>query len=65
MKKWLIGKFLPMWAKETVLYENRCLLAENDKLQKKVKELEAYIQGMQVGLHSVKRIRIYNGGGKE
>lgn len=23
MKKWLINNFLPMWAKETVLAENR------------------------------------------
>ena len=65
MKKWLTDKFLPMWAKETVLSENRSLMAQNRKLQQKIEELEAYILGMQTGLRALKRISIYNRGGNE
>lgn len=47
MKNWLINRFLPMWAKETVLRDNRRLQAENNLLQQKNRELESYIRGMQ------------------
>lgn len=63
MRKWLIDRFLPMWAKETVLAENRHLRQENRRLQEKLRQQEAYIQGVQAGLRAVKRISIYNRGG--
>lgn len=50
MKKWLQEGFLPMWAKESVLRDNRMLLRENEALRQQVKELKAYIRGMQAGL---------------
>ena len=50
MKKWLTENFLPLWAKETVLRDNRNLRAENEMLRQKVKELETYIQGIHLGL---------------
>lgn len=62
MKKWLIDRFLPMWAKETVLSENRQLRLENNSLREKLDRQEAYIQGVQAGLRAVKRISIYNRG---
>lgn len=65
MKKWLTDHFLPMWAKETVLAENRRLKAENQSLRQKIQELEAYAQGLQVGIRSLKRISIYNRGGEQ
>ena len=65
MKKWLIERFLPMWAKETVLEDNRILMAENEQLKVRIRELEARIQGMQAGLRATKRINIYNRGGQE
>ena len=46
MKKWLCERFLPLWAKETILRENRNLRAENAALTQKVRELEAYIKGV-------------------
>ncbi len=64
MKKWLQNNFLPMWAKETLLWENRRLERENHALQQKIDELEAHIQGIQVGLRAVKRIHIVNHGGQ-
>ena len=50
MKKWLTENFLPLWAKETVLRDNRNLRAENEMLRQKVRELETYIQGIHLGL---------------
>ena len=65
MKKWLTEHFLPMWAKETVLADNRRLQAENQALIKQNRELKAYIQGIQAGIRAGKRINIYNRGGQE
>lgn len=54
MKKWLLERFLPMWAKETVLQDNRLLRKENQLLQQKVSELESYIRGIHVGMRQVR-----------
>lgn len=64
MKKWLQDKFLPMWAKETLLMDKRQLERENFVLRQKVHELETYIEGMQAGLRAGKRISIVNHGGQ-
>ena len=61
MKKWLVNSFLPMWAKEMVLQENRQLKQENRQLQQKVSELEAYALGLRTGLRAIGRMRLYGG----
>ena len=55
MKKWLLEQFLPMWAKETVLRENRRLRRENRQLTQKNEQLCCYIRGVHMGLRSVRR----------
>ena len=55
MKKWLIDRFLPMWAKETVLRDNQLLRAENEFLRQQNRELEHYIRGIRLGLRCAKR----------
>ena len=65
MRKWIIEHFLPMWAKETVLAENRSLRAENVRLRRENRRLEAYIQGLENGIRAGRRVNIYNKGGKE
>ena len=50
MRKWLIERFLPLWAKETVLRDNRNLQAENELLRQQLRELDSYIQGIHMGL---------------
>ena len=50
MKRWLLEEFLPMWAKETVLRDNRLLREENEILWQKNRELERYIQGIRLGM---------------
>ena len=65
MKDWLQNRFLPMWAKETVLWDNRRLERENVKLQQKIEQLEAYLRGMQMGLRAVRHTRTMNRGGEK
>ena len=50
MKKWLINRFLPMWAKETVLAENKRLQKQNLRLQLEVDLLKSYIKGLEFAL---------------
>lgn len=57
MKNWLVNKFLPMWAKETVLRENRQLRQENQAIKQEISRLEAYAQGLKTGLRAVGRSR--------
>ena len=61
MKKWLIERFLPMWAKELVLAENRRLQRENEALQSRIRELNCYIRG----LHRGSRYHMKNQGGTQ
>jgi len=50
MKRWLLLRFLPMWAKETVLRDNRRLTAEIEKLRQENALLRSYIRGVRFGL---------------
>lgn len=52
----MIGHFLPMWAKQTVLADNRHLLRQKRELEQEVMQLKAYIRGMQTGLRATKRV---------
>ena len=61
MKHWFLERFLPMWAKETVLRDNRLLKRENRSLQERIRLLESYIDGLQLGIRSARKINIYGG----
>lgn len=60
-KNWLINRFLPMWAKETVLRDLKSTKDENEVLRQKIAELEAYIQGIHAGMKNQRRIVINTG----
>ncbi|MBQ6852318.1 MAG: hypothetical protein IJO04_04735 [Oscillospiraceae bacterium] len=64
MKKWLINGFLPMWAKQTVLEDNRQMARQIRALRGENQELKAYIRGLESGMRAGKRIQIYNRGGE-
>lgn len=61
IKNWLFSRFLPMWAKETILRDYKNLERENEDLRKKVAELEAYINGLHAGMRNQRRIVINTG----
>lgn len=52
MKKWFLQQFLPMWAKETILRDNRGMARKLRLLEQENKELRAYIRGLEKGLRS-------------
>lgn len=56
MKKWLIERFLPMWAKESVLRENRALRRQVRALEQALETQRAYIRGLEKGVRNVKCI---------
>ena len=64
IKQWLFDRFLPMWAKETVLQENRKLQRENEMLIVQLAEKQAYIDGLLAGMKNQRRIIINTMEGK-
>ena len=50
MKKWFLERFLPMWAKQTVLKDNRRLAKELLRLRQENEVLKSYISGLCKGL---------------
>lgn len=63
-RSWLINKFLPAWAKESVYQENERLRDEIIRLNSVIAERDAYIDGLERGIRSQRRI-IINTGGKQ
>lgn len=61
IKSWFFNRFLPMWAKETILRDYKIAQLENEELHKKVAELESYIAGLQTGIKSLRRVVINTG----
>ena len=58
IKEWFLNRFLPMWAKETVLADNRRLQKELTELRSELEQKTAYINGMAAGIKSQRRIVI-------
>ena len=58
IKNWFLDRFLPMWAKETVLADNRRLQLEVSALREELEQKKSYIAGMVAGLKSQRRIII-------
>lgn len=65
LKKWFFDHFLPMWAKETVLVDNRRLLEEVKDLRQQLERKDAYIAGLEAGIRAQRRIIINTGEGKK
>ena len=61
MKRWVMERLLPVWAKETLLAENRQLRREIRHLQQKLEQQACYIRGLHKGLG---RITIHTGGNR-
>ena len=62
MKKWLMEHFLPMWAKQTLLEDNKALRREVKALRQENRELTAYLRGLEQGVKAMRKISIYTGG---
>lgn len=55
-KTWLLERFLPAWAKDSVYRENKALQAKIAEQKQEIRELSAYIDGLEAGLRSMRRI---------
>ena len=64
-KSWFLNRFLPMWAKETVLRDNRNLQKEVAALQEELARKTAFIDGMVAGIKWQRRIVINTMEGKK
>jgi hypothetical protein len=58
IKKWFWDRFLPMWAKETLLTDNRILQREVENLRAEIEKKDAYIRGLENGIKAQRRIVI-------
>lgn len=65
IKQWFLDHFLPMWAKETVLADNRNLQAEVLELRQKLERQKSYIAGLEDGIRAQRRIVINTGEAKK
>lgn len=61
MKSWFLETFLPMWAKETVLQDNRALRRQVRQLEQQLQMLESYTRGLENGIRATRKINIYGG----
>ena len=61
MRSWFLETFLPMWAKETLLEENRQLRRQLHQLRHQLRIQEGYIRGLEQGIRSARKITIYGG----
>lgn len=61
LKRWLIERILPVWAKEELLKEIDQLRDENIMLLAECDRLQSYINGLENGIRAQRRIVINNG----
>lgn len=61
-KTWLLERFLPAWAKDSVYRENKALLAKIEEQKQDIRELNAYIDGLETALRTMRRTVIQTGG---
>lgn len=59
-RRWLLERFLPAWAKDAVYQENEALRAKLGERAQEIRELNAYIDGLETALRSMRRIVILN-----
>ena len=59
-KKWLLETFLPAWAKDRVYRENQHLQNQIERQRQEIRELNAYIDGLETALRAMRRQIIIN-----
>lgn len=60
VKKWLVNKYLPAYAKQTILEDNKRLNLALQAQKERINELEAYIDGIQFATRATRKIIINN-----
>ena len=60
LKRWLVEKYLPTWAKQTILEENEKLKEQLRQREAELTDLRGYCAGLETGLRALRRITINN-----
>lgn len=55
-KRWLCQKFLPTYCRDGLMEENEALRAEVERQERKIGQLNAYIDGMETALRYQRRV---------
>lgn len=61
LKRWLIERILPVWARAQLMDEIERLQEKNQQLTAECDRLNAYIDGLENGIRAQRRIIINNG----
>lgn len=61
LKRWLIDRVLPVWAREQLLKEIDRLKDENERLRQVVALKEEYIDGLKWGVRQQRRVVVEEG----
>lgn len=63
LRSWLLERFLPAWAKDSVYKENRALLTKLERKEQEIQRLNAYIDGLETGVRAAaRRVTVHTGG---
>lgn len=60
IKLWLVDKILPVWAKAELVSQIRSLEKKVREQEVKIRELNAYADGLEMGMRCQRRIVINN-----
>lgn len=60
IKRWMLERFLPAWAKDSVYRENAALRDKLERQEQEIGRLNAYIDGLETALRAMRRIVIQN-----
>ena len=63
-KRWLIERILPVWAREELLDQIAKLEKENEELRHELALRNEYVNGLECGVRSQRRIVINTTGGE-
>lgn len=64
IRQWMTRRFLPVYLKEALLKENERLLGELREKEIHIRELNAYIEGLEFALRAQRKLVIRSGEGK-
>ena len=64
LKRWLIERILPVWAREELMGEIEKLQKKNEELRHELALRNEYISGLECGIRTQRRIIINTSGGE-